>query len=90
VAGYGLLAKPSAAKEIEAIGAQRDRQRLIARIRELATKPRPAGCEKLAGLTAHKPVRQGNDRFAYAVDDARRTVDVVKAGHRHGVYRVAP
>jgi mRNA interferase RelE/StbE len=87
VAEYRLLIKPSAAGEIEAIGSKRDRQRVVNRIRGLATDPRPPGCEKLAGNAAVFRVRQGNYRILFVVDDEKRVVDVVKIGHRREVYR---
>ena len=48
MAGYRLLIKPSAGKEIEALDQKKDRQRIVAAIRSLADDPRPPGCEKLA------------------------------------------
>jgi mRNA interferase RelE/StbE len=89
VAGYRLLIKPSAGKEIEALGQKKDRQRIVNRIAALASEPRPAGCEKLAGAEGRYRVRQGQFRIVYAVDDASRTVEVVKVGHRSEVYRGA-
>ena len=47
MAAYRILIKPSAGKEIEAIGAKKDRQRIVARILALANEPRPVGCDKL-------------------------------------------
>jgi mRNA interferase RelE/StbE len=87
VAGYRLLIKPSAIKEIEAIGTKRDRQRIVERIEALAAEPRPAGCEKLAGAPALFRVRQGEYRVLYLVDDARRFIEIIKVGHRREVYR---
>lgn len=87
MAGYRLLVKPSAAKEIEAIGTKRDRQRVVTRIQSLADDPRPAGCEKLAGPSNLFRVRQGEYRVVYAIDDSHCTVDVIKVGHRREVYR---
>jgi mRNA interferase RelE/StbE len=89
VAAYRLLIKPSAAEEIEAIGAKKDRQRIVARILALANEPRPVGCEKLAGAEERFRVRQGQFRIVYAINDASRTVEVVKVGHRREVYRGA-
>ena len=89
MAGYRLLIKPSAGKEIEALGHRKDRQRIVNRIAALASEPRPAGCEKLAGAEARYRIRQGQFRIVYAVDDAVRTVEVVKVGHRREVYRSA-
>jgi mRNA interferase RelE/StbE len=53
----------------------------------LATEPRPHGCEKLTGATSMYRVRQGQYRIIYLVDDAARSVDVLKVGHRREVYR---
>ena len=89
MAGYKLLIKPSAGKEIEALGQKKDRQRVVNRIAALASEPRPTGCEKLAGAEGRYRVRQGQFRIVYAVDDASRTVEVVKIGHRREVYRGA-
>jgi mRNA interferase RelE/StbE len=87
VVGYRLLIKPSAGKEIEAIAQKKDRQRIVRRITALASGPRPAGCEKLAGVEGRYRVRQGQFRIIYAIDDTKRTVEVVKVGHRRDVYR---
>ena len=87
MAEYRLLIKPSAAKEIDAIGPKRDRRRIVARIAALSGEPRPSGCEKLAGSENRYRVRQGNYRVVYAVDDDARVVEVVKIGHRREVYR---
>ena len=90
MAGYRLLIKPSAAKEIEAIGTKRDRQRIVNRIEALAAGPRPPGCEKLAGPSALFRVRQGPYRIIYTVDDPTRAIVIVKVGHRREVYRSEP
>jgi mRNA interferase RelE/StbE len=89
VAGYRLLIKPSAIKEIEALGQRQDRQRIVKRISALASEPRPAGCEKLAGAEGRYRVRQGQFRIVYSVDDVARSVEIVKVGHRREVYRRA-
>jgi mRNA interferase RelE/StbE len=90
VAEYRLLIKTSAAKEIDAIGTRRDRQRIVGRIRLLATDPRPVGCEKLAGPGSLFRIRQGQYRVVYTIDDAARAVEIIKVGHRREVYRSAP
>ena len=89
MAGYRLLIKPSAAKEIEALDQKKDRQRIVNRIAALASEPRPTGCEKLAGAEGRYRIRQGEFRIVYAIDDATRIVEVVKVGHRGEVYRGA-
>ena len=90
MAEYKLRIKPSAAKEIEAIGPRQDRQRIVSRIQALGKEPRPAGCEKLAGVSALYRIRQGKYRVIYAVNDVQRLVEVFKVGHRREVYRSGP
>ena len=86
MARYKLFIKPSAVKEIEAIGSVSERRRIVRRIENLAEEPRPPGCEKLSGEDKYR-VRQGNYRIVYAVEDEKLVVYVVKVGHRREVYR---
>ncbi len=85
MASYSLFLKRSAAKELESV-ASKDRRRIVDRIQALATEPRPPGIEKLSGAEKYR-VRQGDYRILYTIDDAARTVIVVKIGHRRDVYR---
>ena len=87
MAGYSLLIKPSAGKELDAIDSKADRQRIVSRIHSLADEPRPQGSEKLAGFSDRYRIRQGHYRVVYLIDDARREVTVFKIGHRREVYR---
>ena len=85
MASYKLLIKPSAVKEIHSLPAG-DQKRVVARIRGLADDPRPSGTERLSGDEKYR-VRQGDYRVLYSVDDAAKTVVIVKVGHRRDVYR---
>ena len=85
MANFKLQIKPSAVKELEALPAK-ERQRVVTRIRGLATDPRPPGSEKLTGHQLYR-VRRGNYRILYAIDDASSSLVVVKIGHRRDVYR---
>jgi len=85
VGSYRILIKPSAVKEIEALP-QRDRQRVVARIRGLSGAPRPPGYEKLSGQYKYR-VRQGAYRVVYPVDDVEASILIVKVGRRIEVYR---
>lgn len=87
MAGYRLLVKASAAKELEEIGTKADRQRIVSKVQALAANPRPQGSEKLAGYSDRFRVRQGNYRIIYLVDDERREITIFKIGHRKEVYR---
>ena len=86
MASYKLLIKPSAAKEIES-APKKDRLRIIKRIQDLSSDPRPPGCEKLSGHDDKYRVRQGTYRIVYPVSDVNLVACVVKVGHRKEVYR---
>jgi len=87
VASYKLSIKPSAGKELEAIGSKADRTRIIAKIAALAVNPRPHGAEKLAGYDDRYRIRQGNYRVVYEIEDDASHVTIYKIGHRREVYR---
>ena len=82
---YSLATKKSAERELRSIPKDTLR-RIVERIHRLAQDPRPPGCEKLSGEERYR-VRQGDYRIVYSVNDASRTVEVVKVGHRREVYR---
>ena len=87
MASYRVLIKPSATKEIEAVGQKEDRQRIVTRIRSLARDPRPFGSEKLSGKEDLYRLRVGRYRIVYSVGDAELVVLIVRVGHRKNVYR---
>jgi mRNA interferase RelE/StbE len=87
VASYRVLIKPSAAKEIEAVGQKKDRKRIVASILALADEPRPVGCEKLVGKSDRYRVRVGRYRVVYSITDDELLVLVVRVAYRKDVYR---
>ena len=84
---YRVRIKTSAARELARIAARSDRQRIVARIQDLARNPRPPGCQKLVGGDGRYRVRQGRFRIVYAVDDRQRIVEIFKIGDRRDVYQ---
>jgi mRNA interferase RelE/StbE len=86
VAGYDVFIKPSALKELESVGSRKLRQNLAEHIHALADNPRPPGCKKLSPRDQYR-IRRGAYRIVYSIVDERRTVLVVKIGHRKDVYR---
>ncbi|MEO7503367.1 MAG: type II toxin-antitoxin system RelE/ParE family toxin [Gemmatimonadaceae bacterium] len=80
---YNVLIKKSAAKELEAVP-EKDRRRLIERIRGLSNEPRPFGAEKLSGEDKYR-VRQENFRILYAILDRELVVTVIRRGNRRDV-----
>ena len=87
MANYKVLIKPSAAREIEAVGQKGDRQQIVTRIRSLARDPRPFGSEKLSGREDLYRLRVGRYRVLYSVGNAELVVLIVRVGHRKDVYR---
>ena len=85
MANYNVRITGSAAKELEALQ-KPDRQRIVERIRSLATNPRPPGAEKLSGHDKYR-IRQGNFRILYTIHDNELIVVVIKIGDRKDVYR---
>ena len=86
MASYRLLIKPSAVKEIES-APKKDRLRIVKRIQDLSSDPRPPGCEKLSGHEDKYRVRQGTYRIVYTISDAGTEICIVKVGHRKDIYR---
>jgi mRNA interferase RelE/StbE len=82
---YRIFIKPSAAKELEAIGTRKDRRRIVAKIRSLAADPRPPGCRKLSGYEKYR-IRVGSWRIIYSIEDGRLIVTVVRIAPRREVY----
>ena len=82
---YSLVIKKSAERELRALP-KTDLRRITERIRGLAHNPRPPGNEKLSVQDRYR-IRRGDYRIVYGVDDERRTIEVVKIGHRREVYR---
>ncbi|MGB5163559.1 MAG: type II toxin-antitoxin system RelE/ParE family toxin [Thermoanaerobaculia bacterium] len=86
MAGFEILVKRSAAKEIEAISRKKDRQQIVRKISRLAEKPWPTGCQKLSWRDRYR-IPQGPYRIAYSIENDQLIVYVVKVGHRSDVYR---
>ena len=55
----------------------------------LLDNPRPLGVALRSELDGLWSVRRGAYRILYRIDDARREVVVLRAGHRRDVYRPA-
>jgi mRNA interferase RelE/StbE len=60
--------------------------RIIARVEELASNPRPAGVKKLVSEDNLYRVRVGEYRAVYQIRDRELVVLIVKVGHRREVH----
>ncbi len=82
---YSIRIRRSAAKEIEKLP-QRDRHKVIEKIRGLGENPRPVGVKKLSGEEKYR-LRQGNYRILFEIHDAIVTVIIVRVADRKNAYR---
>lgn len=82
---YTVRIKRSAEKEMDRMPPKMF-DRLTDAILKLETEPRPQGCKKLRGVEEYR-LRVGSYRVLYTVDDTKRIVEVMAAGHRRDVYR---
>jgi len=82
---YGVLLSRSARKQLERFSGETER-RILAKLAELESNPRPSGCKKLKNRDAWR-VRIGNYRVIYEIHDKILQVIVVAVGHRREVYQ---
>ncbi|MEX0778015.1 MAG: type II toxin-antitoxin system RelE/ParE family toxin [Phycisphaeraceae bacterium] len=83
---YGLILKPSAQKQLRRLSKPLQ-SRIIDKLSEMQTAPRPAGAVKLTGASAAWRVRVGDYRIVYEIDDAAQRLVVTIIAHRREVYR---
>jgi mRNA interferase RelE/StbE len=86
VASYRVALTASAEKELTKLPGDMV-ARIVPRLENLASNPRPAGCKKLSGGDVEWRIRVGDYRAVYTIDDARRLVEVTRIRHRGEVYR---
>lgn len=84
MANYKIIFKASITKDLHQIP-DKDVQRILQRIDQLANDPRPPAAKKLTGKEKYR-IRQGNYRIVYTVEDKIVTVTIIKVGHRRAVY----
>ena len=82
---YRIEVKPSARKELARLPAQLI-ARIMPRLENLASKPRPPGCKKLQGGDNEWRIRVGDYRVVYTIDDIKLLVEVTRIRHRSEVY----
>jgi mRNA interferase RelE/StbE len=63
------------------------KERIDARILDLATEPRPNGVKKLKGDENSYRIRVGDYRLIYEIYDDILLISVVRVGHRSKIYQ---
>lgn len=82
---YRVALVSSAEKELHRLP-KKAIARIVTRLEQLISAPRPPGCKKLKGGDHEWRVRVGDYRIVYVIDDSARTVDVTRIAHRRDVY----
>lgn len=82
---YQIVFVQSARKELERLPKEVAR-RILTRINQLRTNPRPAGSVKLTGSKDLWRVRSGDYRVIYRVDDAALLIEIMVVRHRRDAY----
>ncbi len=85
MASYHVALTSSAAKELKRLSGQLI-ARIVPRLENLASNPRPPGCKKLKGGDKEWRVRVGDYRVVYTIDDQKLLVEVTRIRHRRDVY----
>ena len=82
---YRVILPKSVQKEVDRLpdGVVR---RILARLAQLETDPRPADVKKLKGRDAYR-IRVGDYRVIYEIHDRQLEVLVITIGHRREIYR---
>ena len=83
---YTVIIKKSAIKELENIS-KTSRLKIIEKIDDLATDPRPQGVRKLENSLNSYRIRVGNYRVIYTIQDQNLFVEVIKVADRKEAYR---
>ena len=85
MASYRVALASSAEKELNKLPGQMV-ARIVPRLENLASNPRPSGCKKLKGGDHEWRIRVGDYRVVYTIDDAKLRVEVTRIRHRSEVY----
>lgn len=81
---YNVFIEKAVYKQLKNIP-EKDYQKIMTSIADLANNPRPVGCKKLKGRPAYR-IREGNYRVIYEINDKILTVTVIDAGNRKAIY----
>ncbi len=82
---YYVAIAASAERELKKLAGQLI-ARIVPRLENLASNPRPSGCKKLRGGDSEWRIRAGDYRVVYTIDDAKLRVEVTRIRHRSEVY----
>jgi mRNA interferase RelE/StbE len=83
---YTILIAKSVQKQINALPAD-IKTRVVEKIKQLESEPRPAGAIKMKGSEQEYRIRIGDYRVRYDVDDTNQVLRLLQCKHRREVYK---
>ncbi|CAN5786956.1 type II toxin-antitoxin system RelE/ParE family toxin [soil metagenome] len=83
---FRITVGPTAEKSLRKRIAPQHAERLRQAISQLSVDPYPHNSLKFQGRVGHR-LRVGDYRVIYEVDEDRRLISILQAGHRKDVYR---
>jgi mRNA interferase RelE/StbE len=86
MASYKIEWKTSASRELRSLPKDAIAE-IVARVTNLGEDPFPFGFKKLAGAEHTYRIRFSSYRVIYTVAKNNLIVEIVKVGHRQGVYK---
>ncbi len=82
---YRVILPKTVQKELDRLPENMVR-RILARLAELESNPRPTNVKKLKGRNAWR-IRAGDYRVIYEIHDRQLQILVITIGHRREIYR---
>jgi mRNA interferase RelE/StbE len=83
---YSIEMRPAAFKALDKLPSD-IAGRILDKIEQLATNPRPPGCKLLIGHDGEWRIRVGNYRIIYRIFEAELVVLTIAVAHRRDAYR---
>ncbi len=83
---YSIKISKSVQKQIDNLP-NAIKNRILEKIQNLATEPRPSGVIKLKNSDSEYRLRVGDYRVRYEIDDPKQIILILQCKHRREVYR---
>ena len=82
---YKIIVKPSAQKDLDNLQIG-EVKKIVARINQLSTNPRPVGVQKLSDDEGYR-IRIGNYRILFTIKDKEKSILIYRIKHRKDAYK---
>jgi mRNA interferase RelE/StbE len=82
---YKIIVKPSAQKDLDNLQIG-EVKKIVRRINQLITNPRPVGVQKLSDDEGYR-IRIGNYRILFTIKDKEKSILIYRIKHRKDAYK---